>query len=429
MRYGGIKLTFAVRNLKKPKKMTTKFFSLMLTLAALAFMVSCSDDDNNEQLSALTIQLTSSQSIDDYSAFRANITDLKSGTTKIADIDAAGKAVVDLPLGAYNITVENPVDGVSTMYGHVENYMLASAKATLEINVESIESFLEKTFVLDELYFNGDSNGDWDYIYYESYLTITNVSDRPLYADGLSIAICGDYNSLEADANDPMSAYLAQDSIVITQLYTIPGDGRTHKVAPGESLVLAHTAIDNTVDENGNPDPSKSHSIDLSGADFEFYVPYEYGMTTDNPEVPNMIVDYSMNQAFNWGYSGSTPIMLVRLDADRKAQVVADKVNLAIPVSYGAMMMEHLLLPVSSVIDGVETGSVDNLFRKVLPDKVDRGSVLINSGGLYGGFDGQFVKRKRTTDANGNLVVADTNNSTADFEVIEHGQKSYPKNK
>ncbi len=224
-----------------------------------------------------------------------------------------------------------------------------------------------------------------------------------------------------------MPQYLKQDSVVITQLYTIPGDGRTYKVEPGESLVLAHTAINNKLDENGNVDPSKTNSIDLSGADFEFYVPYEYSMTTDNPEVPNMIVDYSMNQAFNWGYSGSTPIMLVRLDADRKKEVVDNKVNLSIPAGYGSMKMDHLLLPVSSIIDGVETGSVDNMFRKVLPDRVDRGSILVNSGGLHGGFDGQFIKRKYASGADGRNYPTDTNNSTNDFEIIPHGQKNYPK--
>lgn len=408
--------------------MTTKFYSIMFTLLALTFMVSCSDDDdNNAQLSVLTIQLTSSETIEDYSAFTATISDLKSGSSSKSAFDTAGKAVVTLPLGSYNITVENPVDGVSTMYGHVENYVLGSAVASLEIKVSPIESVLEKSFVLDELYFNGDINGDWDYIYYESYLTITNVSDVPLYADGLSIAICGDYNTIEAAPSDPMPSYLSQGDIVITQLYTIPGNGRTYKVNPGESLVLAHTAINNTVDENGTPDPSKNHSIDLSGADFEFYVPYEYCMTTDNPEVPNMIVDYSMNQAFNWGYTGSTPIMLVRLGDAEKAQVLAHPVNLSLPHSFGTMKMEHLVIPQSCVIDGVETGDVEGLIRKVLPDNIDRGSVLVNTGGMYGGFSGQFVKRIRTAGADGKVTVADTNNSSADFEVIEHGQKSYPK--
>lgn len=407
--------------------MTRKITTLVLMLAALAFTVSCSDDDEGTKLSELTVQLTSGQDVSDYTKFQINITDLRSGSVTSVNADASGKAVVNLPLGSYNIVAEDAVDGASTMYGHTENYMLAAEAATVEIELSSIVSSLEKTFVLDELYFTGDDNGFFDYVYYESYMTITNVSDRPLYADGLSIAICGDYNSIEAEDTDPMPQYLKQDSVVITQLYTIPGNGRTYKVEPGESLVLAHSAINHKLGEDGNVDPSKTYSIDLSGADFEFYVPYEYAMTTDNPEVPNMIVDYSMNQAFNWGYTGSTPIMLVRLDADKKAEMLNNRVNLPLPTSYGSMSMDHLLLPVSSIIDGVETGSADNLFRKVLPDRVDRGSILVNTGGLYGGFTGEFIKRKRTTDGVSVSVVVDTNNSTNDFEIIEHGQKSYPK--
>lgn len=404
-----------------------KIYYIMLLLTTLAVTVSCSDDDEGAKLSELTVQLTSDNTVNDYTKFQIKVTDLKSGKTTSLNADASGKAAFNLPLGSYNIVAEDNADGASTMYGHTENYMLSENAATVEIKLGSIINTMEKTFVLDELYFNGDKNGEYEYIYYESYLTITNVSDRPLYADGLSIAICGDYNSIEASDSDPMPQYLKKDSVVITQLYTIPGDGRTYKVEPGKSLVLAHTAINNKLDGNGNADPSKTNSIDLSGADFEFYVPYEYSMTTDNPEVPNMIVDYSMNQAFNWGYSGSTPIMLVRLDAGKKAEILANKVNLAIPASYGMMKMDHLLLPVSSIIDGVETGAADNLFRKVLPDRVDRGSVLISSGGFSGGFDGQFIKRKITIGTDGKSTVADTNNSTDDFEIIPHGQKSYPK--
>ena len=398
----------------------------MLMLTAMVFTVSCSDDEETEQLSELIVQLAADEQVDDFTKFAVSVTDLKSGGTTTANADATGKAVFRLALGAYNITATDGAEGANTMYGHTENFMLsaASATATVKLTPTTVEN--EQSFVLDELYFNGDKNGEWDYVYYESYLTITNVGSKPMYADGLSIAICGDYNSIEADNTDPMPQYLMRDSIVVTQLYTIPGDGTKYKVEPGKSLVLAHTAINHKLDYEGNPDPEKKNSIDLSGADFEFYVPYEYSMTTDNPEVTNMIVDYSMNQAFNWGYSGATPIMLVKLDAAQKKDIINRRVMLDIPAGYGQMALEHLVLPLSCVIDGVETGTRDNMFRKVLPDAVDRGSILIAGDGLYGGFDGQFIKRRRTTDASGVTTIVDTNNSTSDFEIIEHGQKSYP---
>lgn len=394
---------------------------LVATLLLVGFTTSCSDDED-EPLGVLTVNLSSDEAVSDYTLFTVTATELKSGTNYTATANANGQATFSLPLGAYNITAEDNVDGTSSMYGSVQNVTLIATGTQADIKLSKVSTSLEKSFVLNELYFNGDDNGDWNYVYYESYLTITNVSDQALYADGLSIAICGDYNSVESDGSDPMPQYLQRDSIVITQLYTIPGNGRTYKVEPGESLVLAHSAINHKLDENGNVDSSKPYSIDLSGADFEFYVPYEYAMTTDNPEVPNMIVDYSMNQAFNWGYTGQTPIMLVHLNDADKEKVLANRVNLAIPYGYSTMMMDHLVIPASCVIDGVETGGTDMFVRKVLPTSVDRSQILIDT---FYGFEGLFLQRKQTTSG-GKTTFADTNNSAEDFEVIEHGQKSYP---
>lgn len=95
--------------------MAKKFLPLMLSLLTLVIAVSCSNDDDVAQLSTLTIQLTSENPIDDYSSFQLNITDLKSGSVTTAEVNAAGTAVVTLPLGSYNISAENPVDGASSM--------------------------------------------------------------------------------------------------------------------------------------------------------------------------------------------------------------------------------------------------------------------------------------------------------------------------
>ncbi len=395
----------------------------MLLLVTLIVATACSNDDKAESLNALTVQLTSTDAISDFSNFQITVTELKSGTTFKDKADAQGKATFNLPLGAYNIVAEDMVDGASTMYGHTENLTVAGAASKVEIKVTPLLASIDKSFVLDELYFNGDNNGDWNYVYYESYLTIRNVSDRALYADGLSIAICGNFNSLD-EKDSPMAEYLKKDTIVISQLYTIPGDGRKYKVEPGKSLVLAHSAINHKFDNVKKViDKSKIHSIDLSGADLEFYIPGT--MTTDNPEVENMLVDYSAHEAFNWGYTGNTPIMLVRLSKAERAKLVGSKVKMDMPLSMGTMKLDYLLLPVSSVIDGVETGSKDAFMMKVLPDRVDRSAILINTG--FSGFDGQFIHRKQITNAAGTATVQDTNNSADDFEIIVHGQKSYPK--
>ncbi|MBO5627233.1 MAG: DUF4876 domain-containing protein [Prevotella sp.] len=394
----------------------------LMTLCCAFLAVSCSDEDEKEKLSQVVVSLSGNDvTIDSYEGFTLTVTDKKSGTSTVLPFDATGKVVIDkLALGQYDFTAEQKIQGVTTLFGQKLNETISQEMTNITLVVESAISKLDKTFVLDELYFNGDKEG-WNSFYYESYLTIRNISSVPLFADGLSIAICGDYNSI--DANEEMSAYL-NDNIIISQLYTIPMVNGQHVVVePGKSLVLAHSAINHKAATNSE------NSVDLSGADFEFYVQYiengeDYTMTADNAEVPNMIVDYSANQSFNWGYTGATPIMLVRLDDATKTSILSKKINMTMPMSYGYMKLDYVSLPASAVIDGVETGAKDAFLRKVLPNAIDRGSIQVETG--YG-FDGQFIHRKAETSADGISIAKDTNNSTDDFEIIVHGQKSYPK--
>lgn len=407
-------------NLTKKMK---KLLCFMLVLGGMmTALVSCGDDNSTGsslQFSIVTVTVTADNAISDYSTFTLSVTDKKSGKTSNYQLDNKGQYTIDLPLGLYDFAASQTVQGVKVLFGQVLNQTVS--QATTDVNIKVAAATLpSQSFVLDELYFNCDKEG-WTSFYYEDYLTIRNVSSEPLFADGLSIAICGDYNTLEA--NEEMSAYL-NDNIIISQLYTIPMVNGQHVVVePGKSLVLAHSAI------NHKGTDGTTGTVDLSGADFEFYVQYiengqDYTMTTDNPEVPNMIVDYSANQAFNWGYNGATPIMLVRLDDATKAAILADKVNLTMPMSMGYSHLDYLKLPASAVVDGVETGAQGASVRKVLPAAIDQSSILVESDF---GFDGQFIKRKETTNANGVTIGKDTNNSAEDFEIIAHGQKSYPK--
>lgn len=400
-----------------------KKFSLLLLVSTIALSIACSGEDNNkDSFVDVTVQITSEQTIKDYSNFQVTVTELKSGTTFTEKASVDGKVTFQLPLGSYSVVAEDLINGASTLYGRVENVVVASSAPQITLKVAPITSSLEKSFVLDELYFNCDKNGIFQ-VYYERYLTIRNVSDRPLYADGLSIAICGDYNSIEVEKNE-MDDYLKKDTLVIGQLYTIPGDGRTYRVDPGQSLVLANSAINHKLDKDGKEDSKKIHSIDLSGANFEFFVADPYVQTVDNPEVPNMIVDHAANKAFNWEYNGSMPIMLVKLTKEQREKMVKNQKMFSRP-GLSWMKLPHLLMPVTAIIDGVETGYQNNLIHKALPTSVDRSAILVNTG--MSGFDGQFIKRKEVIDAKGRRTVQDTNNSGEDFEIIVHGQKSYPK--
>lgn len=407
-----------------------KFQYLLMMLLTLVFTVSCSNDDDNEgkgSSTSFTVQLVAGDnSVTDFSNYTVKLTELKSSTPYTAKADKSGKAVfTDIPQGQYDIVAEDDVNGVSTMYGSKTNFTFSNEAKSVEVEVKSILSSLEKTFVLDELYFNQDLNNGIP-LMYEDYFTIRNVSDKPLYADGLCIALCGQFNDTEEKEDGPMNSYLAKDSIVIGQLYQIPGDGHTYKVNPGESLVIAHSAINHKLGADGKVDATKTNSIDLSGANFEIYVSHPDAQTTDNPEVPNLKVLLSVHEAFFWPQGGANPIMLVRLDDATIKKMQDNKVRLLQPNSWSELYHDYMILPVSSIIDGVETADVDGFMQKSLPLRIDKSRISVTSMmGSYG--QGDFVSRKVITDANGKQTVQDTNDSEKDFVVTQHGQKSYPK--
>lgn len=395
--------------------MLRKMYFGFILILSMMFVVSCSNDDSESLKQLVVVELTSEGSSVDYTTFTVTLKELRSGRVFTEKPDASGKAILSLPFGQYSIVAEDVVDGVSTLYGSVESFTFSETNSIASIEVKNIQSTLEKTFVLNELFFNCSLNGDWDYNYYEEYFSITNVSDRPLYADGLSFAICGDYNAIEDDGIK--SAYLAKDSIVVSQLYTIPGNGRTNLVQPGKSLVIAHSAIDHT---QGGAKPA---AVNLSGANFEIYVPYEYSMTTDNPEVPNLVVNYTMFQAFSWGYSGYAPMMILRANTNLNSYVETHLRKMKVSGAFVDQMQDYLVIPISWIVDGAETASVDNMIHKVLPAKIDKSYLTIQDDGLHGGFKGQFVQRKPLEKG----YLQDTNDSEQDFVVVPNGQKSYPK--
>ena len=390
---------------------------LLMFIASLSFITlfSCSEDEV-EQLCVLSIQIEGVNEASMYTKFQVKLTEQKSGAITKAAVNDKGVATATLPLGTYKITAEDAENGACTMYGAIDNFTLSQKNADLKLVVKPILETLDKTFVLDELFFNCSSNdGAYDRNYYEEYLSIKNISNQPLYADGLSVAIAADPNDSEAGE---MAEYLKKDKIVISQLYTIPGKGREHLVQPGQSIVIAHSAVDHS--EGGK----KAKARNLTGANFELFVPHQYAMTVDNPEVDNMIVNFSTFQAFQWGYGGGISIMLVKTKEDATQYCNENKVAMINPNAYTTKKQDYVVLPTNTIIDGVEIGAKGSLVHTALPNNIDRGAVLIDdTPGMMGGFKGLFVQRKTAEKG----YLQDTNNSTDDFVVIANGQKNYIK--
>ena len=116
-----------------------KNFSLLLLVLTIALSIACSDEDNNkDSFVDVTVQITSEQTIKDYSNFQVTVTELKSGTTFTEKASVDGKVTFQLPLGSYSVVAEDLINGASTLYGRVENVVVGSSAPQITVKVAPI---------------------------------------------------------------------------------------------------------------------------------------------------------------------------------------------------------------------------------------------------------------------------------------------------
>jgi hypothetical protein len=153
------------------------------------------------------------------------------------------------------------------------------------------------------------------------------------------------------------------DFVYMRTLLMVPGTGTQYPVKPGESIVLAQTAINHKSPFTGSDgktisvrDPSLT--IDLSGADFETYyapfLPKPLASDVDNPSVPNVDVlsyngtDLILETQGRMGYV----IFKNRATTEVKDLPRYPYPTLAAPT---ATTDRYYQIPIGYIIDAVET--------------------------------------------------------------------------
>lgn len=397
---------------------------LIAVFVFILLLSSCLSDGPEYKPVTLTVRV--SPAVEDEPI---TLTSRKTGRSEVRMTNTEGIVSFEVTKGQYDLVAEKTNEkGKTVNFGRIDYVTLYRPEEELTIPLTLFDLGKEPSFVLDELYFNGSmGKRKWKTIFNDQYFTICNNSDYLLYADGLSVGITGDYNYIPWKTD---MDYVLPDYVAVTQIYTIPGKGMDVPVKPGESLVICRSAI------NHVRDPELDiHTPDLSGADFEVYVPHPFSVTVDNPEVPNMIVSHSHYQAFDWHFDGGNPIFIFKVDD--VAKLVRENaikcVNAAWQGGHAPKYVTCIKVPTSSIIDGVETGCKNYLLKLCLPEVVDRGAFLIPGYGtqtMGSSHQGFFLKRIEIVEPSGRIRKKDTNNSGHDFQMILEGQKSYPaKNK
>lgn len=301
-------------------------------------------------------------------------------------------------------------------------------------------------WVIKQVYYAGShtTNGA---SFRDQFIEIYNNSNKVLYADSLYIAQLFGHNTVSP--NTATGQYITDGGALNLQwdwskaygntaadastkyvyprtIFRIPGTGTSYPVQPGESVVLAATAVNHKAPYTNAAGTSQnindpSLTVDLSNADFEFYlrdaIPNPLDSDVDNPGVPNLVVvDRIVNRDLILDNPGREALVIFKTKDE-----VKNYPRLAAPNYTTATDTvgrdRYLQVPVSVIVDAVQIQHATPSSRtpRRLVSSLDAGSYNVPAGQ----YSSQSMIRKTSATVGTRKVLKDTNNSTEDFDYFD----------
>ncbi|MCF2876576.1 MULTISPECIES: DUF4876 domain-containing protein [unclassified Tenacibaculum] len=430
------------------------FNKLIALLIVVTFtMISCSDDPiiqpvtygikanfgeafNNQSTAGIQVKLKSINSTDEY----------------ISTTDTEGNVNFDaVNPGTYNLTATASFTSneYKNFFGVATTETTVNFSGTLDNIVINNSSDMNKTVVLKtskigdllikQVYYAGSdifNSASFRDLFFELY----NNSNEVIYLDGLHFAQVygrttssvktytltnGQFDwtkSIDQTKGDKSNTdYTYADHII-----KFPGTGKQYPLNPGESTVVAGTAINH---KQPLVTPTKTYqvakpelTIDLSGANFEVnFVDYfnSIGKTPlstdiDNPSVQNMDIVYNNYQReLILDPSGRDSFVIFRIDDFNTLNKIPNPQTTNIT----SKTRKFVQIPNNIIIDGVEVRKADA--AKAAPRRLDSS---IDAGQMFvpkGQYSSQSIIRKVAQTFGTRKVLQDTNNSENDFIAID----------
>ncbi|HEY9188986.1 MAG TPA: DUF4876 domain-containing protein [Ignavibacteria bacterium] len=374
------------------KKYYNLIIIIIISLIALS-LLSCSEDEPAPSFDVKITVIDSSGIFNkiqngNFGVPKAKVVlkSLETGREFIAYTDSLGIAkLLDIQSGSYDILIERivtPEEMYKATGNNTESLLTGqltkiffnpgSTVKTIGVNFSKIG-----TLIFSEIYYNGAPAPPTSY-FHDQYTEIYNNTDSILYVDGIILA-------------NVYKDYITDNQYIHASIvWQFPGSGKEYPIYPGGFIIVAQDGIDHRL--------SHPKSIDLRDADFEYYNERTDGKDLDNPAVKNMI-RIKMNTQFDWNYGvGSDAIIMAKVP----------DVNALQYDSQG-----NLLIPISSVIDGVEWIADLNMSKKKLHPSID-----VSATGGIPMYSGKSIERKIIRMVGSRAVLSDMNNSLVDFDTL-----------
>ncbi|MGD8779710.1 MAG: DUF4876 domain-containing protein [Ignavibacteria bacterium] len=352
-----------------------KTLKLIIVMSVAIVVISCREEAplSEEGNAKLVLTVLGDTSITDGSVLvplaDAKVTLSSEYGYIIKYTDEEGILTLDgIPSTTYDINarLKHPTYSNILMSGTIEDVDIISGDAVYDTITASQTSGTGIT--INEIYACGPVNNI--YFLYDQYIELYNYSEEIKYLDGMMVMRFSSVDTrpgADDDGDDDIDG--------LTYAFKFPGSPgeKNYPFEPGTFLVLASKAV--------NHQNSVATSIDLSGADWEFYNQYSTS-DFDNPSVPNLL---SMR-------SDKTRDFMMGITSD------------IIVMSSGEDDNWEDGIDIDTIIDGVQF-SKRLTPNKTLDSRVDKGVVVSPSR-----YSGQSMQRIESGE--------DTNNGTSDWEIL-----------
>lgn len=392
-------------------------YTMVFLLWVASGSVSCSDQFDNanqaDKIEKMTITVQADVNVSGLPVpeyLTIQLDNYAENLTLNAEMDASGKAEISEVIpGLYSISINGKTssqDG-SDYYlnGNVVNYPVVSDDKVLNVSVRAL---VAGKLIFKEIYYCGSKTAAGGNYFRDQFYELYNNTESVIYLDKLYM---GHLTPSTPTTKLPVWPDEDGDNYVYAEtIWQFPGEGTDYPLKPGESCILAQTAL-NHQQNLFNP----NSPVDCSSAEFEFY--NGFALTPDQPAV-NMEAFYNNGKNalsipfyLTSVFGGAYIIFRVPEGVDYRPWIGDKWQTVDLSSKYNTL---YARVPVDYILDAVECGENQNdIAAKRVPGFLDAGMTWVGNS-----YVGKGIARKMIgTYPDGSPIFQDTNNSTQDFEI------------
>ena len=335
--------------------------------------------------------------------YKVTITNIGTEEVKVFSVKPDSKDSFEIVPGVYSVTAQ----AHGNQGGRAYNYIGSLSSVTITdadgvSTVIKVSASASSALVFKEIHYNASKSRNaigeltnYNYLK-DTVFEIYNNSEDVVYADGLCLGDPMSHKTFDfSDKIENASNYV----FIYSYVWQVPGSGTDYPIAPGESFIIAASAIDHS---------QVSNSVDLSTAEFECICDKykEHGQSDANAVnmtlACTIMANYLGNQLGKFTDAAWVifyPSVPLRKDGE---YLESNHAN-----NFGLEVLK------SDILDAIDLLKTENPDNKRLEPELDAGWLKCETTG-----GNQSVVRKiASTREDGSIVLQDTNNTSEDFTV------------